>query len=152
MTAVPLDRLRVMPPVGAPIVWTRGNGSSRAGLYLTQDTVVALDVHGWLRMTELGDAERATLAIDLSAPTTPRIDGADVAAGMLYAASGRGPAFNVRWSAHAAHGMALVWVEGQHAGAGLSRVTWESPTIDTDATDPREILAAVLVAVLGVAW
>ena len=146
--SVPLSRLRVMPPQGAPVLWTRGDGSLRIGLHLTRDTVIALDSTGWVRMAELGDRERDSLALDLSAPTTSRIDGATVAATMLAEAAGLDVSRGVCWSADRDDpfdkGRGAVVIRAA-TGSAIRRYSEI-----TDATDPRAILAAVLVAVLGV--
>jgi len=149
VTAVLLSRLRVMPPVGSPVTWPRSNGERRVGLYVSRETAITPD--GWIRMTELADSERDTLALDLSAPTTDRLDGADVAARMLAQHAGLDVSRGVCWETSRGSAHVSVYVHacdsnGYPAAAQFPR--WPA-VFESDATDPRDILAAVLVAALG---
>ena len=88
--SVPLSRLRVMPKAGSPAILE----GIRPGFILhhyTQDVMfVGIMAHpsGGVTYTEPTTVPRSALAIDLSAPTSARIDGATVAATMLAEAAG----------------------------------------------------------------
>ena len=107
----------------------------------------------WVRVAYIGgpviDADPiAALALDLTAPTTSRIDGATVAATMLAESARMDVSRGVGWSADRDdpfdQGRGSVVIRAE-TGNAIRR--YSDPT---DATDPRAILAAVLVAVLGV--
>ena len=145
--SVPLSRLRVMPPQGAPVVHPKyGRGvildpSDAECPAIFERTAKTL----WSRQ-DLRDAPG--LALDLSAPTTARIDGATVAATLLAEAVGLDVSRGVCWSADRDDpfdkGRGAVVIR---AATGSAIRRYSEPT---DATNPRAILAAVLVAVLGV--
>lgn len=141
--SVPLSRLRVMPPMGAPVLVDPG---------IRGVLCEALPQDGFaVYCGDTGDTfvhVRGFVALDLTAPTTSRIDGATVAATMLAEAAGLDVSWGVKWSAVHANGVGVAGIvtsspEGRHGSATF-------PHVRTDATDPRAILAAVLVAVLGV--
>lgn len=135
MTAVPLSRLRVMPPQGAPVLH-----GSKAGILCP-----ATPNPQWVNFVHVDTLAMCSVriehvALDLSAPTTDRIDGADVAARMLAQAAGLDVSQGVTWgaSANAGGNVYVDTPDGCHA--------WN---VSADAADPRDILAAVLLAVLG---
>lgn len=149
--SVPLSRLRVMPKAGSPAILE----GIRPGFILhhyTYDVMfVGIMAHpsGGVTYTEPATVPRSALSLDLSAPTTSRIDGATVAATMLAEAAGLDVSRGVCWSADRYDpldkGRAAVTVR---ATTGSAIRCYSDPT---DATDSRAILAEVLVAVLGVA-
>lgn len=140
MIAVPLARLRVMPPMGAPVLV--------GGESYVFDCAEAGRLRVSCRNWSARSAPVALVDLDLSAPTTARIDGATVAATMLAEAAGLDVSQGVVWSADSDDPFG--WGRGAvivRAATGSAIRRYSEPT---DATDPREILAAVLVAVLGV--
>lgn len=151
IVSVPLSRLRVMPPVGAPCL----KAPEGAGIpSMIRDGEALLFVRGEQR-GETGASWAVVLhgdtvewlparavALDLSAPTSARIDGATVAATMLAGAAGVDAENGMSWDVDHHDGVcAVVLYVG---GADM----W-SHALDVDLED-REALAAVLVAVLGV--
>ena len=148
--SVPLSRLRVMPKAGSPAILE----GIRPGFILhhyTQDVMfVGIMAHpsGGVTYTEPTTVPRSALALDLSAPITARIDGATVAATMLAEAAGLDVSRGVTWETarddwrSADYAMLKILVGGGQAILCRER---------TLSDDPRAILAAALVAVLGVA-
>ena len=155
--SVPLSRLRVMPPQGAPclkapegagipsmirdgepLLFVRGEHRGETGA--SWAVVLHGDTVEWL------PARAVTL--DLTAPAASRIDGATVAATMLAEAAGLDVSRGVCWFADRDDpfdkGRGAVVIRTA-TGSAIRRYSER-----TDATDPRAILAAVLVAVLGV--
>ena len=156
MTSVLLSRLRVMPPQGAPclkmpegagipsmirdgesLLFVRGEHRGETGA--SWAVVLHGDTVEWL--------PARAVALDLSVPTTDRADGADVAARMLAQAAGLDVSRGVTWLCDRTdpldRGRAAVEIRN---GMGSAIRRYSAPT---DATDPRDILAAVLLAVLG---
>lgn len=135
--SVPLYRLRVMPPQGAPVV-RNGRVGILCGASLNPQ---------WVRVAYIGgpviDADPiAALALDLTAPTTSRIDGATVAATMLAEAAGVDAENGVSWDVDHYDGVCAVVLY-------VCGIDMWSHALDVDL-EGREALAAVLVAVLGV--
>ena len=97
--SVPLSRLRVMPPAGSPAILE----GIRPGFILhhyTNDVMfVGIMPHplGGVTYTEPATVPRSALTFDLTAPTTSRIDGANIAATMLAQAAGLDVSRGVRW-------------------------------------------------------
>ncbi len=139
-TAAPLSALRVMPPRGAPLL--RDGKPCVYMNHIRRNLHRICEAHGTVACGV--DA----LALDLSIPTNDRIDGADVAARILAQAAGLDVSRGVCWSADRDdpldRGRGAVVVR---AATGSAIRRYSDPT---DATDPRDILAAVLLAVLGV--
>lgn len=150
MTALPLSKLRVMPHDGSPVI-VHGPWEHVPHFLLRdhKDGIVSVSAQG------LGsrDVDARGVSLDLTAPTTPRIDGASVAATMLAEAAGLDVSYGVTWEAYpCAPGSVRVTVsardpEGYPATSMFPRFP---DNCESSATDPRDILAAVLLAVLGV--
>lgn len=99
MTTVLLSSLRVKPPQGSPVVWTSCRGDLRHGLLVDASLEAVLRTGPFTRLVELGDSERASLALDLSVPPAGRLDGAHIAAGMLATSRGMDFTWGVTWRA-----------------------------------------------------
>jgi len=141
--SVPLSRLRVMPHVGAPVLVAPGIRGVLCEV-LPQDGLAVYCADTGETFVHV----RGFVALDISAPTSASIDGATVAATMLAEAAGLDVSWGVCWSADRDdpfdRGRAAVTIRAA-TGSAIRRYSER-----TDATDPRAILAAVLVAVLGV--
>ncbi len=137
--SVPLSRLRVMPKAGSPALVTPGTRAIIVGYASSGDAEYYC--------VDTGDVFQMSckhVALDLTAPTTSRIDGATVAATMLAEAAGLDVSRGVTWRA---------WRNSARVNASVEiRAGKRSRTFKgyCFSDDPRDILAAVLLAVLGV--
>lgn len=138
MITILLSKLKVKLPAGAPVIyddrpWTVAN------TFDDEIWIVASDGSGCSRYV---DAARVSL--DLTTPAIPRVDGATVAATKLAEAAGLDVSQGVTWQAERIEGEAHVRILD-------TRGCWHG--IDgpkTSVTEPRDILAVVFLAVLGV--
>lgn len=146
MICVPLSKLKVMPRVGSPAIYD-DQPWTIAGMLDNEVWIVASDGSGRTRYVDI-----VHVALDLSEPITARIDGATVAATMLAEKAELNVSQGVTWEASRGTEDVRVSISardpvGYPAAALFPR--WPA-VVFSDATEPREILAAVLLAALGV--